>query len=248
MIKKINLIEATWPAPNNVHAFTTTRHAGYSQHQHASLNIGMHCGDEVEAVEKNRQLLVSELALPHSPIWLRQTHTTHVVKATDYQHPQEADGLYTELKQQVCAVLTADCLPIFLCNRQGSEAAILHAGWRGLAGGIITSGLAHFKSPPEQMLAWLGPAIGPQQFEVGADVLNAFITQDVMNETAFTVKAPGKWLANLYELARMQLTKHGIPAIYGGDYCTYTDATQFYSYRRDGKISGRMASIIWLSS
>lgn len=242
-----NYILPNWPAPKTIHSITTTRLGGVSQGPYASFNVGMRSGDQPEHVDKNRRLLQNNLKLPSQPLWLKQTHSNFVLSVDDYQTDQEADGLYANTLGQVCAVMTADCLPILLCNQAGTEIAALHAGWRGLAFGVVENGLQHFQDAPEKLLAWLGPAIGPEKFEVGAEVREAFLNNNQANELAFIPLGHDKWLANLYMLAKQRLIQLGVTAIYGGDYCTFTDQKRFYSYRRDGQHTGRMASLIWLT-
>lgn len=244
----INFIPANWPAPINVHALTTTRLGGVSEYPYTSFNLGGHCGDNPEHVQQNRKILQTALNLSNQVKWLKQTHSDIVIPFADYNNTNEADGIYTTQALQVCAVLTADCLPILVCNRAGTEIAAIHAGWRGLAKGIIEKGLNHFQSPPSEILAWLGPAIGPKVYEVGEEVLTAFLAQDPQSIQAFQPSPNGRWLVNLYLLATQRLQKKGVTAIYGGDFCTYSDQPRFYSYRRDGQASGRLASLIWLTN
>lgn len=229
----MNFIAADWPAPSNVHARTTTR-AGFGEHN----------PKEVE----ERRKLCDLLTLPSEPIWLNQIHGTKVVKATPDKTDIDADGAYTDEANRVCVIFTADCLPIFICNKQGTKVSVLHAGWRGLAAGIIDQALQSLAIPAEDMLVWLGPAIGPNQFEVGKDVLDAFTAQNQEAEAAFIAKENNKWNANLYALATQQLNTQGIKQVYGGNYCTYTQDDLFFSYRRDKGAPGRLANLIWLST
>jgi YfiH family protein len=186
--------------------------------------------------------------LPNEPIWLTQTHSTIAVEAIPEHAEQTADASYTDTVNRVCVVLTADCLPLLICNSRGTKVAAIHAGWRGLAGGIIENTLEKLALPGSELLVWLGPAIGPQKFEVGNDVYDAFIAQDESARMAFIPKAHDKWLANLYLLATQRLNKLGVTAIYGGDYCTHTQSDLFFSYRRDHGKTGRMASAIWIQA
>ncbi len=234
-----------WPVPSRVHALTTTRAAGFSIGPYHSLNLGDHVGDDPQRVHSNRERLRQAAGLPAEPCWLRQVHGIDVVDAADVEPGSTADGSFTSEQNNVCVVLTADCLPILLCDRRGTTVGVLHAGWRGLAAGIVEAGVARMGAPGASLLAWLGPAIGPAVFEVGDDVRDAFVGADPKAASAFTANPRGRWLADLYRLARRRLERQGVTAIYGGEYCTYTQADLFYSYRRDGA-TGRMASLIWL--
>lgn len=247
MTNDIELIEASWPAPASVRALTTTRTGGASRGPYASLNLGDHVGDEPEAVRQNRAHLRESLALPTEPVWLKQVHGVRVLDAAATPAGTEADGAWTGRAGVVCAVLTADCLPVFVCDRNGTKVALLHAGWRGLAGGIIESGLRAMNLPPEELLVWLGPAIGPDSYEVGNDVCQSFMTDDPGADEAFRPAGAGRWLADMYRLARRQLRQQGVCAVYGGDHCTLRERDRFYSFRRDST-TGRMASLIWLAS
>jgi len=238
-------IRPDWPAPECVRACTTTRHGGVSLGPYAGFNLGDHVGDIVEDVAINRAQLKQQLNLPAVPIWLNQVHDTQVVNAAEVEAGCTADSSYTNKAGVVCAVLTADCLPLLLCNREGSKVAVVHAGWRGLAKGVIETTLAALDSPPENLMAWLGPAIGPQAFEVGAEVYEVFLAHDPQAGSAFKANASGRWLADIYQLARLRLARQGVTAVYGGHECTFTDPQRFYSFRRDN-ITGRMASLIWL--
>ena len=241
-------ISANWPAPARVYAGTTLRTGGVSQGVFSSLNLATHVDDTLAHVLANRARVKHELALPTDPVWLNQTHTAHVVCADKISQLTEADASYTQKKQCVCAVLTADCLPILLCDTQGNSVAAVHAGWRGLAEGILSKAVQRFHDS-SQVIAWLGPAISQKHFEVGEDVYQAFVAQQPQASKAFvSVSGTNKWMADIYLLARLQLNAAGIEQVYGGDFCTYADAEHFYSYRRDGKQSGRMASLIWKAS
>lgn len=230
-----------------VKAYTTTRHKGYSQGAYAHFNLATHVGDEMSAVVANRAQLQHMLALPNEPLWLEQVHGIEVI--TIDQNPQSlsADAAYTELPGQVCVVLTADCLPVLFCDRAGRRVAAAHAGWRGLVNGVLEATVSQFALPPERIYVWLGPAIGPQAFEVGDEVRDAFIQVLPQAQAAFQpTSRPHHWLADLYLLARQRLLHQGITAVYGGQFCTYTDPQRFYSYRRES-ITGRMASLIWFT-
>ncbi|WP_145518423.1 purine nucleoside phosphorylase YfiH [Yersinia bercovieri] len=239
------LILPDWPIPAGVKACSTTRHGGISVSPYDSLNLGTHVGDITASVVANRQRLVEQAGLPQIPIWLDQVHGTRVLHLEGKAISDvRADAVYSRVAGQVCAVMTADCLPVLFCSLAGDEVAAAHAGWRGLCAGVLEQTLAQFKAAPSSIMAWLGPAIGPQQFEVGEDVKQAFSALDVQSTTAF-IPSGSKYLADIYLLARLRLQAAGIHAIYGGDRCTVSEKQQFFSYRRDG-ITGRMASLVWL--
>jgi YfiH family protein len=240
-------IQANWPAATHVHAVSTTRVGGFSFAPYDSLNLAMHVGDQPELVEKNRRELTKALSIPSAPIWLRQVHGAAVVEANDGNLGKDADGSYTHCSDIVCAVLTADCLPVFLCDNAGQQIAVLHAGWKGLHAGVIASCIKEFASPHESIMAWLGPAIGPEAFEVGNDVYTAFTLIDDSFAECFVPCAENKWLADIYALATRLLNRSGVTSIYGGGYCTYTESDKYFSYRRDGQC-GRMASLIWMDA
>ncbi|MBI3897035.1 MAG: peptidoglycan editing factor PgeF [Gammaproteobacteria bacterium] len=243
--RQLQFLNNEWPAPKGVHALTTTRIGGASIGPYQSFNLGSHVGDRPNALRKNRALLRKVLQLPAPPVWLKQVHGVAVIDAAVAHVGTTADGAYTRRKGIVCAVLTADCLPIFLCNRAATEVAVLHAGWRGLAAGVVEAGIKKMQSPPAELFAWLGPAIGPNAFEVGDDVRTAFIQHDAAAARAFVPGVPGRWLADLYMLAGRRLRAAGVNSVQGGQYCTVTQTDLFFSFRRDGA-TGRMASLIWL--
>lgn len=238
------IIKPDWPAPPQVKAFTTTRQSGFSVGAYASFNLGLHVDDDLQHVEQNRSLLLRACHLPSEPIWLNQTHSAIVVNAENVE-TSSADAIYSFKPNLVCAILTADCLPILLCDKNAKCVAAIHAGWRGLAAGIIENTVAALNIPAANIMAWLGPAISSVNYEVGAEVREQFLAHDKNAESAFTPNK--KWQADIYALAKLQLKKCNIQQIYGGDHCTYNQSDLFYSYRRD-KITGRMASIIWLQS
>ncbi len=238
-----NLIIPAWPAPAAVHALVTTRQGGASTGPWASFNLASHVGDDAAAVAANRALL--RQSLPADPPWLTQVHGTLCVDAGAVQSGVEADASFTRQRGVVCAVLTADCLPVLLCDDQASVVSAVHAGWRGLADGVIEASVAAMAVPGERLMAWLGPAIGPTAFEVGADVRDAFLAHDAQAAQAFTPLAEDKWLCDIYQLAQQRLHALHIHRITSTDFCTVRDIDRFYSFRRDG-VSGRMASCIWL--
>ncbi len=237
-------IEPDWPAPANIHAISTLREGGYSKTPYDSLNAAAHVGDDSGHVAQNRRLIRQSLELPAEPFWLNQVHGVEVVKAQKSRHGKTpaADGSYTDQAGVVCAVLTADCLPILLADAEGGVIAAIHAGWRGLLDGVIEHTLRQL--PKLSYFAWLGPAIGPACFEVGAEVRQAFIRRDRGFQPAFRPRPDDKYLADIYQLARHVLTRQGVDRIYGGDRCTVTEQECFFSYRRDGR-TGRMATLIW---
>jgi len=238
------MILPNWNAPKNVKAFASTRQGGYSTGPYQGLNLGMHVDDDPEVVQHNRQLIAQQLSMPGAPVWLNQTHSTNVVTLLEpTSQVIDADGSFTRQKNVICCVMTADCLPVLLCDTQGSQVAAVHAGWRGLAGGILEQAVAKFSG---DVLAWIGPAIGPAAFEVGAEVLEAFCSFDQSAQQAFVPRqVPGKWLADMNLLATQRLNRVGVKSVFASQLCTFENADDFYSYRRDG-VTGRQASFIWL--
>lgn len=235
-------ITADWPAPAHIKAATSFRTGGVSTGCFSSLNLALHVGDSAESVWENRRAIKRMLNLPAEPAWLQQTHSTQVVNADNMSALPNADASYAHDNETVCAVMTADCLPILLCDVHGTTVAAIHGGWRGLLHGIIQNTVQHM--PAVELLAWLGPAIGPNCFVVGRDVQCAFVEQSVLFREAFVSTAPDKYLADIYKIARIILNNVGVRRIYGGSYCTVTQQAQFFSYRRDGQ-TGRMATLIW---
>ncbi|HEC13921.1 MAG TPA: peptidoglycan editing factor PgeF [Acidiferrobacteraceae bacterium] len=238
-----------WPAPKSVKAVCTTRMGGVSAPPYDAFNFADHVGDSVGSVQENRRRLGQQLGLPAEPVWLQQVHGVQVIDAK-HAVDNKADGSFCASAAVVCVVLTADCLPVLLCDRDAGVVAALHAGWRGLAAGIIESGVTAMGLPGDSLMAWLGPAIGPQAFVVGDEVRDVFIQASPLSRHAFkavnkSADPIGVWLVDLYALARQRLNALGVEAVYGGDDCSYTDARKFYSYRRD-KTCGRMASLIWI--
>lgn len=231
-----------WPAPARVKTCVTTRTGGVSLAPYDSCNLGEHVGDQLPAVQKNRQRLVSLLGC--KPAWLQQVHGVAVVEA-DPLRVHEADASWSNKPGVACTVMTADCLPVLFCDRAGTRVAAAHAGWRGLASGVLEATLDKLGVPGGQVLVWLGPAIGPQTFEVGGEVREAFVAQHASAAAAFVPSGnPGKFLADIYQLARIRLAARGVEAVYGGDFCTVSDP-RFFSYRRAAQ-TGRFASLIWL--
>lgn len=246
MTQALTLISPDWPAPESVRAVSTTRLGGVSRPPYDNFNLGDHVGDEPAAVAANRESLARAIDLPAEPAWLEQVHGTAVAVLEEECLPMQADAACTRTPGRVCVVMTADCLPILLCDRAGSRVAAAHGGWRGLARGVIAATLRRLDCDPENILAWLGPAIGPAAFEVGPEVREAFIVLDSGNAGCFSPSPAGRWLADLYGLARRRLYGLGVTEVYGGGWCTFSEPERFYSYRRDGRC-GRMASLIWLA-
>ncbi len=238
------LIYPDWDAPPNVRAFQTTRDGGLSLPPYASLNLGDHVGDAPLTVMRNRMLLNE--VVPSEPVWLEQVHGVVVADAGQAGCRPRADACVAQRAGAVCVVMTADCLPVLLCDRNGTVVGAAHAGWRGLLEGVLETTLAAMQVPPGEVLAWFGAAIGPTAFEVGEEVRTAFVQQDAAAASAFVAHAPGKYLADLYALARLRLHALGVTAISGGEHCTYREAERFFSYRREG-VTGRMGAFIWLA-
>ncbi len=233
-----------WPAPGGVRAFVTTRAGGVSAGEYAALNLGLQSGDEPGRVERNRAIVRGHL--PAEPRWMAQVHGTAVADL-DRLGPGEtptADAATVSLPGRVAVVLTADCMPLFLCDDAGERVGVAHAGWRGMAAGVIESTVQAFGVAPAGLMAWMGPAIGPEAFEVGAEVREAFVAVDPAAASAFVAHRPGKFMADLYALAHARLARAGVNRVFGGGYCTLRDAARFFSYRRVPK-SGRMGAFIW---
>ncbi|MGE5945660.1 MAG: peptidoglycan editing factor PgeF [Betaproteobacteria bacterium] len=233
-----------WAVPANVRALQTTRQGGVSTAPWASFNLGDHVGDDPVAVAANREALRSRL--PAEPIWLTQVHGTVAVDVDRRPKNAEGDAAVARQPGRICAIMTADCLPVLCCDRSGSVVGAAHAGWRGLLAGVLESTVAAMAVPPGEVLAWLGPAIGPQNFVVGEEVRSAYVAHDPQAVDAFAPCSSGKWLCDLYRLARQRLQRIGVEAVSGGRECTFSDSGRYFSYRRDG-VTGRMASLIWLA-
>ncbi len=245
--ESLRLVDAQWPAPDRVRAFTTMRTGGVSDGAYASLNLADHVGDDAVLVRKNRQRLKAACRLPGEPAWLRQEHGTRIVDAANAPPQTGADGSFTDRPGVVCAVLTADCLPLFLCAASGTRVAVVHVGWRGLAAGIVERALSTFDAAGPGVLAWLGPAIGPGAFEIGESVKHALLDGRPEARSCFTPGgARGKWRADLYALVRQRLHAAGAVRCYCDEsLCTFSQPQRFFSYRRD-RACGRMASLIWI--
>ena len=249
-----SVIRPEWAVSPAVSAFSTTRIGGISKPPFNAMNLGLHVGDEPAAVRHNRKFIAETCQLPVEPIWLNQTHGHHVAcvetnheQTVIAQNFENTDGAFTRLRNVVLVVLTADCLPVVLSDKQGTQCAVVHAGWRGLSNGILSNAMRLFDAS-STIHAWLGPAIGPMRFEVGTDVLDAFTQYSQCNAAHFRAgKRSGKYMADIYALARNQLTDSGCVEVTGGEYCTHSQSELFHSHRRDGTASGRMATYVWLS-
>jgi YfiH family protein len=240
-------LEPDWPVTRRVRVISTLRHGGVSLDRYASLNLAEHVGDDAAAVAENRRRVRVAGALPAEPCWLQQVHGTRVVEALSSRRSlPEADAAWTRAPGRVCAIGTADCMPIVLADEQGTCVAIAHAGWRGLAGGVLEATIQALGLPGAVLCAWLGPAISEPAFEVGAEVRDAFVARDAAAGRFFTKNARGRFQADLDGLARLALARLGVGRVYGGGWCTSSNARDFYSYRRDGR-TGRMATLAWLA-
>lgn len=256
MTQGVSLPQASWLTPDwdvapHVHALSTLRGGGLSVKPFAGFNLAQHVGDDPEHVRANRALLRASAKLPAEPLWLEQVHGIHVVEhsgqAATGGVPPRADAAVAFEPGHVCVVMTADCLPVVFADRAGTRIGVAHAGWRGLAGGVLEATVAALQVEPDQLVAWLGPAIGPDVFEVGPEVREAFIARDGANGDAFVRNAAGRFQADLYRLARLALARVGVHRVSGGGRCTQREAAKFFSFRRDGGRTGRMATLAWLA-
>lgn len=260
------VIQPDWPAPARVRAASTLRAGGVSRGSYASLNLSAGVGDDEASVARNRRILLEMLDLPAEPLWLRQVHGTSVLELDGSDppattpHPEQrssgppslsqtpvADGAVTSRPGQPCAVLTADCLPVLFCDISGTRVAAAHAGWRGLAGGVLESAVRRMGVEPGQLLAWVGPGIGQEAYEVGGEVREQFVASEPNAVECFTANANGRWQADLHGLARRRLRSAGVRMTYGGGWCTHSESKRFFSHRREAPC-GRMATMIWLES
>jgi polyphenol oxidase len=241
------IVVPDWSAPPRVRALSTTRRGGVSSGPYESFNLGTHCGDDIACVTENRERLKARYEVPSTVCWLNQVHGCDVVDAgSTHPTPPAADAAFSLEPRRACAILTADCIPVLICDRAGTMVAAAHCGWRGLAQGVLGALLKGLPTDAANLMAWMGPGIGRENYEVGADVRDALLqtmSQSIV-ERALRPSRSGKWLADLYELTRSQLNARGVSAVSGGDFCTYRE-TRFYSYRRDG-VTGRIATLIWL--
>jgi len=260
-LSTLAVIRPTWPAPENVHAFTTTRTGGFSKAPFDSFNLGAYAGDELSSVMQNRQLL--DALLPQSPYWIKQVHGTRVLRVQGsnlgiHDNVMEADASFTQTPQTVLSILSADCMSVLFTNRSGTAVAAAHAGWRGLCDGVLENTIDLFlreerNQTPEQLMAWIGPSISAQHYEVGAEVRDAFfraadVRKHFLSDSCFrrSQSSEQKYWANLPRIAMERMQALGIREIYGGDLCTYSDPDRFYSYRRQNP-TGRFASLIWFN-
>jgi len=252
---RLNVIRPNWSVPEKVKAFSTTRQGGVSLAPWGSMNLALHVHDNSENVNKNRMLLKQEMQLPNEPSWLEQVHSDKVIQLTQQNHNQnfKADATYTTEKNIICCVMTADCLPVLFCNKQATWVAAVHAGWKGIANGIlkklVQKYVSEFDGQMEDIRVWIGPAISAKAYQVGQDVKNAFIEQDAILEKAFTSQQADHFLLDSSYAAQLQLNELGVKVeqITTEDFCTYKDKERFFSYRRDGANTGRMATMVWLS-
>lgn len=246
MSDEVEWLVPEWPAPPGVRVISTLRRGGSSEGPYASMNLASHVGDATANVEANRRLLRRAAHLPSEPMWLEQVHGTEVVVHDGRSDVPRADAAMTRGRGRVCTVMTADCLPVVLADRDGSRVAVVHAGWRGLAQGVIEATVRALHCPPAELLAWLGPAIGQQAFEVGIEVRGAFVARSAQLAGCFAENERGRFQADLYGLATALLAEAGVPAVHGGGWCTASDPQRFFSFRRDGT-TGRMATLAWLA-
>ena len=241
----IELVAPQWPAPARVRAFCTTRPGGVSRPPFTHLNLSFGIGDDPAAVAENRALLAARLGLPEEPLWMRQVHGARVLEAGVAEPDSVGDACVARSPASPCVVAAADCLPVLLCAGNGSVVAAAHAGWRGLAAGVVENTVAEMKIPPSEIIAWLGPAIGASAYEVGPEVRDAFVDRNCNDAIAFSPSLADRWKADLAGLARARLRRCGVGAVYGGKLCTHSNPRRFYSYRRDGR-TGRLAALIWI--
>ncbi len=237
-------INAVWPAPKNIRAGTSIRTGGHSKAPYNNLNLAQHVGDDQNNVDANRKLLIDHLKLQSEPVWLNQTHSSNIISIDNTPINREADASFTTKQHQVCAVMTADCVPILFCNKSGTKVAAIHAGWKGICGGIIENAIEIF-SEPEAILVWIGPCISKERYEVGKDVYDSCLKHSNLIKNAFTQSSIGHWQADLVKIVRILMENMGVGAIYECNLCTYNMDELFFSYRRDGN-TGRTASMIWM--
>lgn len=240
----IDWLSADWPAPEGVVAGCSCRSGGVSEGPFTSLNLGDHVGDNAKDVQENRRRFSRGCRLPAEPVWLNQVHGTAVVVDPATAEVPQADAILTSRTNSVCAVLTADCVPVVFAADDGTQVGVAHAGWRGLCAGVLEATVAEFAQPPSAVLAWLGPAISQAAFEVGAEVRAEFVRHNEQAGTCFRPNGRGRWQADLYALARLRLAQAGVERVFGGEYCTFGEPERFFSYRRDGQC-GRMASFVF---
>ena len=243
-MNEVTILPADWPAPPEVHAFTTLRHgAGVSQPPFDTFNLGLRSGDDAQAVARNRAELIERFALPSAPRWLHQVHGTTVAIEPGFDEP-EADAAITRTPGTVLAILTADCLPVVFAADDGSEVGAAHAGWRGLSVGVLEVTVAAMHAPADRVVAWLGPGAGPKTYEIGQEVFDAFVSRNPDAASAFVATRPGHWRVDLYSLAKQRLAAAGVTRVFGGGLCTISEPQRYFSHRRDQR-TGRMATLVW---
>lgn len=246
MNSTVRWLTPQWPAPANVKGLATLRSGGVSAGPYAGLNLATHVGDRREDVDRNRALLRASARLPSEPVWLEQVHGTRVWDAaTSSNQPPIADAAIARVERKICTIMTADCLPVLFCDTDGKAVGAAHAGWRGLAGGVLDATVAAMSVPAARVIAWLGPAIEPAAFEVGEEVREQFLARTQAHADAFVRNARERWQADIYRLARVELERLGVAGVYGGGFDVFADDARFFSYRRE-KQTGRMATMIWI--
>lgn len=237
-------LDADWPAPKNIHAGTSLRMGGNSLAPYNNFNLAQHVGDDANDVNKNRKILCDHLNLPHKPYWLNQTHSSDIFNMDRTDENRDADGSFTSKRNSVCAILTADCVPVLFCNQKGTKIAAIHAGWKGICGGIIENAIEIF-SESDGLLVWIGPCISKKHYEVGKDVYENCLNHSPMTQKAFEQVNDNHWYADLVRIVKILAENSGVGAIYECDLCTFKEDDLFFSYRRDGT-TGRTASLIWM--
>jgi YfiH family protein len=246
----MKVLKPDWPAPTWIQAFTTSREQGASSPPFGRANVAQHVGDNINTVRLNRMVLQQQFNIPSTLVWLDQTHSNIVIELKNKNTPEniEADGAWTQDIGQACVVMTADCLPLLLTDSRGTVVAAVHCGWRGIARGIIEKSLLQLRlNTNNDLIAWMGPAIGAKAYEVGAEVYRIFVDENYTYHQAFLpIFGTDKYLLDIYQLARLKLGQSGVKAIYGGDYCTVMNNDKFYSFRKEGN-TGRMATVIWIN-
>lgn len=247
MKERIFIHQTQWATPSNIQFAMTTRRGGVSSKPYDTFNLGEHVHDSLVIVKQNREILNSQLSLPSAPLYLHQVHGNKVIHSRDYFPGVEADAIVCDERKRVLAIMTADCLPILICNQRGTEVAAIHAGWRSLACGIIENTINKMKTPPSQLRAWLGPCIQQPSYEVGEDVLNAFIKLNPLHRQAFILNPSSKYQLDIQRVAETELNHFGLDVITRDTSCTFKQDDRFFSYRRDGQ-TGRMAALIWMET
>ncbi len=237
-------LDANWPAPKNIRAGTSLRTGGHSLSPYSSLNLAQHVGDAPDNVNNNRKIVNDYLNLPSEPYWLNQTHSSEIINLDNVHKSRKADGSFTSNRKNICTILTADCVPVLFCNKNGTKIAAIHAGWKGICGGIIEKAIKKFPEP-EHLLVWIGPCISSEYYEVGKDVYESCLTHSDSTQIAFEQITNEHWYANLVKIVKILCENSRVGAIYECGLCTFKRDDLFFSYRRDGK-TGRTASMIWM--